>query len=108
MLRRKRIQNFTDKIHRLYDGKFSYIESVLNSCTTLDQLKSGTCWGFNVVTQFMTHEKKRLHRLCSLVTYIELSNAVTEYFELKRDIVGLIFNRKVREIEGQEPGIDEE
>ena len=108
MFGRKRIQNFTNRVHRLYDSKFSYVESVLNSCVTLDQLDHSARWGSTVMTQFMEHEKKRLNRLCDLFTYIDLNDVVTGYFGLKQDNIGLIFERKVKEIEAQEPINEEE
>lgn len=108
MFGRKRIQNFTNRVHRLYDSKFSYVESMLNSCVTLDQLDHSARWGSTVMTQFMNHEKQRLNQLCNLLTYIELTDVVSEYFSLKQDIIGLIFERKVKEIEAQEPVNEEE
>ena len=101
-IRRKRISNFNDRVHRIYDKKFSFIESVLNSCVTLDQIDHGARWASTVMEQYHKHEKDRLSQLFDCFTYFELADVVNEYFGLKQDIIALIFDRKVKEIERQE------
>ena len=103
MFRRKRIKNFNNRVHRLYDRKFSYVEGVLNSCVTLDQLTHGAQWASTVMTQYEGYEKRRLDKLCDVFTHIDLLGVVNKYFNLKQEIIGLIFERKVREIENQDP-----
>lgn len=108
MFRRKRIQNFNDRVHRLYDRRFSYIEGVLNSCVTLDQLTHGAQWASTVMSQYKNHEILRLGKLCDVFTYIDLIDVVCKYFDLKQEIIALIFERKVKEIEKNNPAEIEE
>lgn len=103
MFRRKRIQNFNDRVHRLYDRRFSCVEGVLNSCVTLDQLTHGAQWASTVMSQYKDHEKRRLDKLCDVFTHIDLIDVVNKYFNLKQQIIDLIFERKVKEIEKQDP-----
>lgn len=103
MFGRKRVRNFNDKIHRIYDRKFLYIENVLNSCTTLDQLAVGAKWASNVMSQYKAHETKHLDKLYGLVAYVNMNNVINKYFDLKQEIILLIFNRMADEIEKQEP-----
>lgn len=103
MFRKKRIKNFNNRVHRLYDRKFSYVEGVLNSCVTLDQLTHGAQWASTVMSQYERHEKGRLGKLCDVFTYIDLLGVVNKYFNLKQEIIGLIFERKVKEIEKHNP-----
>ena len=103
MFKRKRIENFKDRVHRLYDRKFSYIEGVLNSCVTLDQVDHGAHWGSIVMDQYKNYEKRRLDKLYNVFTYFDMADVIDKYFGLKQEIIGLIFERKVKEIEKQEP-----
>ena len=78
---------------------------------TLDQLDHTARWASTVMTQYMNYEKKRLGKLfnfCGILAYIDLNDVVSEYFNLKQDIIGLIFERKVKEIEAQEVINEEE
>ena len=103
MFKAKRIQNFTNRVQRIYGKKFSYIERVLNSCVTLDQLTCSAQWASTVMTQYEVYEKKRLNRLHNLFIHFDLYVVADKYFDLKKQIINLIFERKVREIEGDDP-----
>lgn len=108
MFRKKRIKNFNNRVHRLYDRKFSYVESVLNSCVTLDQLTHCAQWASTVMTQYEGYEKRRIDKLYDLLAYLDLHDVISKYFSLKQEIIGLIFERKVREIEKHNPAEIEE
>ena len=103
MFKAKRIQNFTNRVQRIYGKKFSYIERVLNSCVTLDQLGSAARWASTVMTQYEAYEKRRLNQLRNLFIRLDFYDVVDKYFDLKQQIINLIFERKIKEIEGADP-----
>ena len=102
MYKRKRINNFTKRVHRIYDKKLFFIEKVINSCVTLDQLYSAGGWAATVIEQYHKHELDRLSQLLNLFLHIEMHNVVNEYFFLKQDIINLVVERKMEDIDRQE------
>lgn len=99
---RKRINNFNNRVHRIYDKKFSFIESVLDSCVTLDQLDNAACWASTVLEQYHKYEKDRLRQIINYFVYIDLLDVVNDYFGPKQENINLIFERKIEEVERQE------
>ena len=98
MFKKIRIQNLNSRIHRIYDKKFSHIETVLNSCTTHDQIYCCVRWASEVIQQYHEYEKERLDKLYNVFDYIDMVDIVDEYFDLKQDIVYLLSERKTKEI----------
>ena len=82
--------------------KLFFIEKVINSCVTLDQLYSAGGWAATVIEQYHKHELDRLSQLLNLFLHIEMHNVVNEYFFLKQDIINLVVERKMEDIDRQE------
>ena len=107
MISNKRSKKIKEKIHRVYDRKFYFIESVLNSCATLDQVDCAARWGASVMEQYHKHEKYRVNKFYTIFYRPELLDIINKYFSLKQDIINLIFERKINEIEGTKDTISE-
>ena len=57
MFGRKRLEKFKEKIYRIYNKRFAFMETVLNSCVTLDQLDTSARWAADVLEQYRQHER---------------------------------------------------
>ena len=94
------MRRLIDRLSRNYDRKFSYIEDVMKSCITLDQLDHAAIWASAVMESGRKTEKKKVNDYYfGAIGYFDMMDEVGEYFDLKREIIGLLFDRKVNELE---------
>lgn len=79
----KLIENLRDN----YNVNFGFIERVIRSCTTKDQLENAITWGYEYFDRVSTHERKAITN--SKWTKKELQyDTLDDYFDLKRVILG--------------------
>ena len=100
--RGKQIQKFTDRVHKLYDRKFLYIEGALDSCVTLYQASYCIQWAYATLRRYKNHEKKRLGNLKYICVRSDVSEIVNKYFDLRQNIIGCVFERTVSKIQKRE------
>ena len=108
MFKRKRIQKFINRLHRIYDRKFLHIESVLNSCVTFEQLRHSARWASAVIGQYKQYEEARADKLYRLSVYIDINNKINKHFGLEQEIINLMFNRNITELKKYYPKDTEE
>lgn len=67
-------RNIKEYLKGKYDANFSYIEKVINSCKTVEQLKSAVSWGLDYLIRISKHEQGQ----CSRSEYRAVDNYAGE------------------------------
>lgn len=79
-----------------YKDRFDYIERVLYSCRTIEQLKVATDWALQVITRYRTYELDKIDKSKKMVPKEEvrsvIKNDIREFFYHEKDVVDSIFN----------------
>ena len=82
----------TEELFETYAEKFAYIEKVINSCKTDDQLETAARWGKKLLFDIEEFECGRRQPAESW--------AVNAYMKFRRDIIFHIYYVKSKEISG--------
>lgn len=95
-------EKFNENLYETYNGRFSFIEEVLDSCTTVEQVESVAQWAFNIMDQYYRKEKNMSRRKNGIIGHVKALNTLNEYFGFEKVVLAALYGQKIRAAKKQE------